>query len=309
MSNRLNLLCIILLTTIGCQVSSNHSEIQVGVGARPFQFNPRAVSEITLSKSDPETGDRWFTILKKHPKGWEISSGPQDQPILDNFADDTFIFHLIDNLQSVQVTSVAPRGSLESFDLNPPRFALKWKTPEKDYVIQVGGRLKDLSGYYFTTTGDQVYIARGSSLKLLEMIQSFPFIRKRTWTHLSPDSVDEIEIFHQGKPVLYAQRDGDTWADRNHKMIKRDLDSFLNGSVLAQTKSFIDDEKEAIKLKKLLHQKAQFEAKLSDRFGQVTHIKIISKDKTVYGFNTSRPSSVFVMDTNLLNNFKKVTHL
>ena len=141
-------------------------------------------------------------------------------------------------------------GLLESFALDPPRFGIQWKTASKAFEFRMGSKLQDGTGYYFTIDRTHVYVAQGPALNMLDLITSIQFLRKKTWTTLTPDDIDEVELRHLGKPILYAQREGDRWTDKNHRLVRKDIETLLNGAINAQTQKMIDDPKQATQLKK-----------------------------------------------------------
>lgn len=295
----LNLWIAILLVCGTACTNSTRNEIQLGT--KPFQFDSNEVIELSLVKSDAEQGDQWQAKLRKEGAQWNISS---DHQILDSLADDTFLFHLIDSMKSIQLTSLAPQGTLESFALDPPRFGVQWKTGSKAYEFWVGSSLRDGTGYYFTIDKTHVFVANGPALHILDLIKSFQSLRKKTWTNLTIDDVDEITLKQRRKAVLYAQREGNHWTDRKHHVIKKDIDSFLNHALGAQSERMIDDPKQAASLRKLIHSSLLYEIHLSDRFGKTTSLFLSLQNGILFGINSSRPG-VFVLDSKLLQTFRQ----
>jgi hypothetical protein len=237
--------------------------------------------------------------------------------LIDRQADTNFIEHLLDSFGSLQITSPAPHGSLESFGLNPPAFAFRWKTPTHSYELRLGFLVKTQGGNnierYMTLDGISVHIASGTTLRLIEQIQSIQSLRKKEWTTLDADDIDEIEIFRpafhpslrpvgaktKAKRALFAQREGDRWTNQQHQALSADISSFLiflSGSPVLQ---FIDSKTQVRQI--LNHLPQAYEVKLTDRSGKKTSLSLWLQGQKVYGQNSTRPEGVFQLNPKVLS--------
>lgn len=283
--------------SLGCKPhpeTTAETQAETLLGTRPFQFNSKDVTELTLVKSDPATGDHWFTSLQKEQDHWKITSSPLENQI-DRQADEIFVEHFIDELRSIQVDSFAPHGSLASLGLAPPYFAVRWKTAQQNWEIHIGSALPNLSRYC-TFDRTQPLIMTGNALQMLDLIESYSRLRKKTWTLLAPDDLDEIQLFHRSKPMFYAQREGDQWTDRQHHRIKKDLNGLLQNLVQARITQFVDDPETSKRVLEQIQEAPDYEARLSDRHGKTAKLQIRLLDTKVYGFNSTRQSSVFQLE-------------
>lgn len=273
-------------------------------GSKPFQFEPQSVNELTISKFDPLSGDRWTSVLRRDMLDWKILFAPHQQQILDRSANQNFISHLIDSLESIRIQGQAPHGTLDSFGLDPPRFSIRWIIPNKSFEFHLGSNLKKSLEAYFTVDKHHVYIASGPSIGLLNALENFQILRRKIWSSLDSDQVDEIEIFHQGKPFLYAQREGDEWTDRRHKVIrKQNISQLLDDLTSSEALDFIDDAHENSKLINKLRFQALYEARLSDRFGNKLLLTLNTRNQKIYGWNSRRPQVTFILKPKLLKLF------
>ncbi len=286
-------------------ISTSNTET-LKVGSKPFKLDPQKINHLTIAKFDPTTGTQWIAVMHHEQKNWKFSSSPPDHPLLDPFANEIFIAHLLDTLQSLKINAPAPRGSLESLGLDPPQFAIRWTTENTDSEIRIGSPLRDGSGYYFTRDGVQSFVASGSVFKMLGLIDTFDFLRKRTWTLLAADEVDEIHLRGPGKKAIYAQREGSQWTDQEHHTVKKEIGIFLNTLVASQAEKFIDDPMEAKKLKNYVQSRPTYDVSLNDRFGNSTSFKIRTLGSLVYGINSSRPQAICSLNPKILKAFEKV---
>jgi hypothetical protein len=275
------------------------------IGVKPFQFEPEEVQEMTISKFDPATGDHWTSVLHHSKSGWEISSGPSDQSLLDRRADEGIVSHLIDTFESIRIESDAPQGSLESLGLDPPRFAIRWVTPQKSYEFRIGLADRKTFHRYLTVDGKKVFTVSGSTARILESLESFKSLRKRTWSILTADDVDEIELRSQGKAYFYAQREGDAWTDRLHRPVKADVNSLLSDLTTTHILEFVDNPENASELKKFVLKVPSYEARLTDRMGRQTLLSMKPKNNVLYGLDSSRPHTAFILKPKLLQLFVK----
>jgi hypothetical protein len=282
----------------GCTESNPlHSPI----GTRPFQFDPKQVSELMITKFDPNTGDRWTATFKQTGNDWEIVSGPNNIILSDRKANSTFILHLLDAIRTLKIESNAPLGSLASLQLSPPRFGIRWNTPQGEFQFRLGSALKNPSSAYLTLDGTQPLQAQGSAIQMFDMIKSFQFLRKHTWTTVSSDDIDEIKIFQRGKPHFYAQREGDLWTDQKHHPLKKNVSDLLEKITNAQPLELVDHPEQVSGIKMLFSSDSSYQADLIDRKGKTTSLKLQKSKDRLYGLSSDRPSIAFVLEPHLFN--------
>lgn len=277
--------------------NSAHSLPHYPQGSKPFQFKPDQVKEITIIKSDPITGDRWTAILQsKNKPGWEFTYVSDNFTFSDRKANDAFINHLLDSLQTLSITGVAPHGTLDSLGLDPPRFAITWKTNDQQFQFQLGAFQKEGVSAYFTTDGTYFATVSGSTLKLLSAVDSISWLRDSNWSSFSADDVDEIELKKGARLIFYAQRDGIIWADQNHKPVKKDVESLLEQVTSAQAIQLIDDSNHLNKLNSLMKTHLLCTLTLRNRGGHELVLKVIERNKEIVGSNSDRPFIAFLLN-------------
>jgi hypothetical protein len=308
-------LALVLLTLCtGCSSKDAHL---FPPGTKPFQFDFKKVQALTLAKSDPQTGDHWLAVFQPKngrprrrtgPSAWEIVSAPGDVLLADRDADETFLVHLLDSLAALKIESSAPRGSMESYGLNPPRFAVQWKLPDRAFELQLGNSLKSPGKSYLTLDGQTIYIASGSAIRLLDLIESFDSLRKKDWSDLRTDDVDQISVYRAGNPVFYAQREGDRWTDRKHQTLlaAADLSGALEEIIRHQPRRMIDDPSEKARIQHKIqgiqgtsNLPAPLEIRITDRLEKTTSMKLGWTSGNLYGISSARPELIFAWDQRL----------
>jgi hypothetical protein len=268
---------------------------QVPFAAGLFDLN--SITRLEIAKADPATGDAWAAQVQRvaTPEGadpqWEITSAPGELNLIDRKAQSGFITHLLDTLKTLRISGPAPRGSLESFGLQPPRFALRWGTHE----VRFG---KDR----YALIEDSVYEIEGATLKMLEYLPAFQSLRDQIWlSPLTADDVDEIEIYtrkNKGqKPVFYAQRDGSVWTDQQHKPVKQDISSFLQQIAHVRIQEFVDDSETTRKLQNSIQARPLLRVIFRGRNNLETQASInwevLNGTKALYGTSSARPNAAF----------------
>jgi hypothetical protein len=302
---------------------------------KPFKFKVNQITELTLGKFDPSTGEHWMTVIKRtdgaakkrtNSANWEFTSLPDGNDTQDRKANATFIMHLLDSLQALRKVGEAPRGSLSSLGLDPPLFVIRAKTNTDTHEFLMGNLSDDKLGNYLTTNQKDVIIASGSAFKLLPLINSFEYLRDHSWTPFSADDVDELILLNRGKLFFYAQREGTQWNDKNHRPIRfkskikppadsasfptvyNDTDSILKDLTEIQPSGFIDNPAQVAQIQKSSPKTAIFEAKLIDRHGIQISLQLLKGGKNqeprLYGLSSSRPSTLLVFDSKLLKVFE-----
>jgi hypothetical protein len=292
----------ILIIFSGCSSDSrpNKTHQILKLDSNPIQFQIDQVEELTLSKFDPVTGDQWLAVFKKTGQQWKISSPPSNQTVSDPYADETFINHLIDTFRSLRITENAPKGSLASFQLSPPRFGIQLKTKENFFEFKIGAKIDQHPESYLILGDSDVYIASGSTLRMLDLIQDFSALRKKTWTTLIPDDVDQIELKRNHKVFFYAQREGSLWTSRTHQKLKSDLNSLIQKATRTPTIGFIDHEDTANKIRNVIAKKPLLEIVLYPRKGPSTLLQLGKYQNAIYGLNSARPQAVLTFDSKLI---------
>ena len=249
-----------------------------------------------IVKADPDTGDHWAArVARSGSSQWKITS---DSSLTDSFADETLLFHLLDELKFLKITSSAPRGPLSSFGLDPPRFALRFTTGEKSFVLSIGSRL-ETGGAYATasTTGNTVEVVNGAALKVLERFESFDDLRRLRFGTMSSDDVEEIEILRPGKKLFYAQRDGTMWADPKHHAVKADVNAILDELTETRARAILSEAPFPLRPQAVII--------LKDRHENATRIKISLFRQKVIGTLSSRPGAFFELDPKILSDLKE----
>jgi len=218
------------------------------------------------------------------------------------------IEHLVDTFRSIQIAKEAPHGPLSGFLLDPPLFAFRLKTSQGDTEIRVGSAVPHSSSTYLSLDGKKVWIADGFAFRMLGEMSSFSVLRKKTWTQIHDDLIDEVEVFQKGKSILYAQREGAIWTDRVHRHLKSDLNQTLKGLTQSSAQGWIDAAEDASLIKKTFFANPQFEVKMNDRKGKEVWIKMSAHSSILYGMNSTRPESVFLLERSLLKNLESLPH-
>lgn len=308
--------CAALCGITACQSSVAPSQrsltekknLNLQPGRIAFDFDPKKVIEITLAKTDPATGENWIGTFSNQNLIWTISSAPAELAPIDRIANDTFINHLLDTLASLRLLENPMKGPPESMGLSPARFSLKWRTATAEFKFLLGTPLDHNPARRFIKLEDSPpLIASGSTLAMLDQIRSFDFLRKRTWTLLNADEVDEIELLRGGKSFFYAQREGDLWTDRAHQPIhkraKVDVDALLTQLTGTSVDHFIDDTQKKNLIERTAFRRDYSEARLTDRLGKVTILKAAELGGIAYGINSTRPDGLFVMPKTILSEF------
>ena len=278
-------------------------------------YRAEEITELTLTQNDPSTQSNWTASLTRpavnsvastsghlDPKAeWVIQSAPGGQQLLDRRADSAFVNHLLSLLATFQAVDEAPRGPPASFGLEPPRFGIRASGNGKSFAVNLGFPAPKGAGSYTDIPGppaSRIVVGSGSMIEMLGMIQSFDVLRRRTLSNLSADDVDEIELWAKGQKLIYAQRQGDDWADAHQKKLRAPLQATLSETLEALThlriQSFLDDSPAARNPQARL-KKAEYRAILKDRSGTPMEIRLTRIGDRLWGSSTSRGEAVFEM--------------
>ena len=71
--------------------------------------------------------------------------------------------------------------------------------------------------------------------------------------------------------------------------------------------SFVDDPHLSQSLKSFVQKNPLYEVQFSDRLENKVSLKIRPKANILYGFSSSRPKSVFILHSHLLQTLKEIT--
>ena len=279
-----------------------------GSQTKPFQFSPEKVTELSIHQFDPTQGEPWYLRVKMTGNHWEISSTSQASSLLDRWANETFILHVLDLFRTLEVEKTPLEGTLESFGLNPPRVSVQWVTPEKSFEFHLGSRKPhDTTATYFQAALplQEPQVIRGAALRMLDMIDSYSFFRRKIWMTQNIDEIDEVRIVSNKKEILYGQREADQWTQRNHQVNHFDIQNFLNTLTSAECQAFIDKPEEAKALLQFIQAKPEFEVQLFNRSKLQTLLKLRAKDQILYGLNSSRSLGICKLRLELLRSFPK----
>ena len=303
-----------LLMTSGCTRGGLNSPRTYKPGQFVFAFDLTEIIELSITKNDPETGDRWSAELAHVPSKtkyedptWEILSRSQEGKFLDNQADANLVNHLLDTLKTLQFSSQATLGPLTSFGLDPPRFALRWRTPNHSFELRMGDAVQGSESVFYGQISSESgliqatpIVLKGSAQKLLGYISNFSKIRRLTLSMLTSDDVDEFLLKRQGKIMLFAQRDGDLWTDKKHRTIRKiEVGKLLDQLTHIRIKDFVDESNLAREIGEAIQKSPAFEAVLTPRKGEAKVIRLSwfkpkqSKESKLWMTDSGRNSAVF----------------
>jgi len=222
-------------------------------GSPIFSFDYTQVTELALSKDDPQTGQRFNAEFKKtglmEPSGvrsrWEITSPPDGQALTDRLADGKFIEHLLDTLRNLRTSRVIGPTSeqaeqagqaLAPLGLKPPHYWLRWKAGEQTFEVKLGARVDALS-VYCETAGTLLEV-EGASLRMLEYLSGFKKIRHHKLISWELDDMDQWSVKlaepSASKPSLSAERNSGDWK------IKTALNPALGRKLTARLNSWLE---------------------------------------------------------------------
>jgi hypothetical protein len=264
-------------------------------GKRALPFDYEAVQELTIVKSDPTTGDSWTAQLKNvgpTKLDWEILAGPHS--LGDRKANTPYVRHLLDTLTTLAISEEAAKGPPESYGLDKPRFAMRWDSGE----IRIGNTTGHAESFATlpTVSPGRTYKVRGAALQMLDHLVNFEFLRLQTFSTLASDEILEIEM-KSGSKSFYAQRGGDDWTDRKNKKLKststRGPQFLVEQIAHARILRFVDDEEEAVKVRKALEQSKAVTAFIGDHQNKKVVMKLSRIDKQVFATSSARGNAVF----------------
>ncbi|MEK6705505.1 MAG: DUF4340 domain-containing protein [Bdellovibrionota bacterium] len=292
---------IFILLLSSCTLKEDKRQTAPG---KPFSFDVPDVSELTIAKNDPKSGDSW-TVRLQNTGGpdptWQIASGPHG--ILDNLANTGYVNHLLDTLRTLRADlhTETTNGPIESFGLLPPVFYLEWRTNKADKAEQwrlklglpEGGKPFCIASAH-AMADSAVLTCTGAAIKMLDILDSFTAVRHRALSTITSDDVEEIEIFYGNKKsVFFAQREGLDWTNRKHRRLKANIDAFLDGVTHTRIKEFVDDPDETLRLLDTLKKSRHQTIRLSGLKGMSVTIKSSKQSHELLATISNRPGAVF----------------
>ena len=248
-------------------------------------------------KNDPHTEDRWTSRVQKEDVFWKIIMPPEGQKLVDTLANGAWILHLLDTLKTLQVVAVAPKGSLQSFGLNPSRWKLTWGGTVKNYFLSLGDPVSDQDkskGVYALVEygSSKVMVVQGATLEILSYLQKFETLRHRRLITITMDHVDEVEVHKNGKAFFYAQRQNGLWAKKDHSFLPESLSLWLERLIHIQIKDFIDDPDENKRLMTYF-KTPLYKVIFKDRKGKTSALDVVFKNNEFFGLYSDRPAVIF----------------
>ena len=289
---------------------SNLTSSESFQGGHPaLSFDYLETNEILFSKLDPINGD-WSTriVRKSHgtdPNGsnsaWIITLAPNGRTLQDHRANAAFILHLLDTIHTLQFKAAGLSGPPESFGLARPFYSLRWKlgndSSAKEYRLDLGDAAKTNDGTpeglyaRIGASGDApIFIVNGALLQMLTMIRDFSAFRLSTLATFDSDEMDEIQISAKSHRPCYAQRDGDHWADRSHRPIRVDVQTFLDQLTHLRILQFIDEPEKAKILLAKIHAHPLSQLKFSGRKSEPVTVELSEDQQKAYATVSSRKS-------------------
>ncbi|MGK5086575.1 DUF4340 domain-containing protein [Bdellovibrionota bacterium FG-2] len=320
-------ICHILLAALlsGCpeKTPSSSEAVSQSLARKPggffFKFDYKTVTRVSIAKNDPNSGDRFSTQIERSPTGSELSAWKiVSQELTDRLAYSNFIEHLLDTLSTLQIEDIAPQGPLESYGLNPPRFAIRFSAENRDkpgsqteFEIHFGSGEENVFAYD-PQEPKRVFRVRGAGVSMLGHLRGFEALRRRTLLTFEGDDVDEIEFWNGAKKTLHIERHGDLWKEMNPKVRKldpnTDVQAYLEKITHFQIQRFPDDpawEKTAFEA---LQKKPLLRIVFKDRKNAATELRIRPhlESKVLTASLSSREGAVFIVPQELSREFSKI---
>ena len=283
----------------GCTSKTLENTVFLKAGQRAFQFQSNQVTELTLVKMNPQSGENWSLRVVRSPSDpgqWSIAQERSAQDFLDLRADSNLIVHLIDTLQTLQVLKSDITAPKETLGLAPAWLALRWteKTSNgsRELEWQVGapvGRTGD--GNYSSTPGADAFVSSGAAHQMLDYIDKLESLRLKTWTAVEADDIDEVEWKRGGKSVFYAQREGSDWKNRQHQKLKQDVSAWLERLTHQRVQNFISRSEEG--LRTVIERNPLQEVVVRDRLGREIRLLLGKKNGKLFALSSARPNGIF----------------
>src|SRR3989338_8755800 len=277
------LLVASLLTLASCTRGADAPPLRIN--SPLFDFDFEKTEELSISKNDPTTSDTWSARFKRDGKSsksqWQIASAPEGRILSDRVADHGYIAHLLDTLKTLTASSEINDTPSAHYGLSPPWFALRWSSGSTFHELKLGNLTPD--GRYAVVRG-KLAIVQGAALQMLAHADTFDVFRRRVIALESADDVDELELYRGKRQVLYAQRQGDDWADRKNKRLKVPVAKILNDLTRLRAATFIE---EAIPVPE------DYRVVMKDRHGKPSILTLGIRDGKFTALYSGRPNAAF----------------
>jgi len=240
------------LLPLACTPSPHHSRLEPH--SQPWaSLKSEEVSQFTLSSQHTENNENWLIEFTKENQTWVMSSQIGLPPMLDFFAHDNYIQHLLDALSSTRLKEPAPRGPLGAFHLDPPRYALKINVKNYPSRLLLGDSVSSTPFNAFAIIEDSTpWVISSPLLHLFKSLTHWKQFRIPNITFESPDDIDEIKLLVQKKLRFYAQRDGEAWANASHQKIHAPIELFLKRLLIDPPLALIEDQSQLVTLKNFI---------------------------------------------------------
>jgi hypothetical protein len=323
---KLVLLSVTLWSFCGCSHDKAPAEPEIPVGKPAYSFDWKKTNSLTIAKADPATGDHWMARvgrIQEKPESffendpWEIQAYSENTVLSDRLANRILIEHFLDTLSTFRAeTAVDADESSDkvrsSYGLNPPRYSIQWQAWDlpsqkmRTYQVEISPETTTQAGhetYGSFPPSRKIYKVEGATIPMLGYIKDFLTLRQSQLSPLSSDDVDEI-VVEGGGGKLYAQRDGDRWADEKHHPWKKEFGPFLDRLTHLRIKNFIDSENEAVPLKQKIERSTTMKVTVKDRYGKPTVFRFARMaDHRVVADVSSRGQAVFELFPDALDHF------
>ncbi len=282
------------------------SRTTLPVDPRPFKIQVNAIEALTLMGSDLESNSPWIASLSQKSGEWSLDSVSTSSSLSDHHANQGLILHLLDSISTLKLQEPGPNVPFNSLGLEPPRFALRWRSAKGTQELSIGNPSKDQVHMNVSLDGKTSWLATGAVFPVLHQIQKWQDLRSPTWVTESPDDINEV-IVRSGKQTLfYAQRDGDHWGDPSHRPVKPDVDQLLDELIRHSWTKILESTPEATSLQGSLQTQPDTTIILTPRAGTPIPLALKKQKGTLYGYNPTRPGCVFVLDDSKIKVLKKL---
>ncbi|MGE4105758.1 MAG: hypothetical protein AB7F66_00985 [Bacteriovoracia bacterium] len=241
------------------------------VGEKPLFFQPAQIRALKVEYLLPQEAALTLTLTRGE-KGWRIHSG------LDSAADSIFVEHLLDVLKDLAVTEVLAEGAAPPSGLNPPAVRLSAESMDRRYDLEVSAPGPDGESYARVNHPEKgtpvlVKIRGVAPRMLLDHVREIDWRLKRlsAWPL---DDIVEFQLRRPNHPRYYAQRQSGGWADRHGMPLPESTYGWLERTLGAQIKTFVDDAPTNRRLRgRRSPKEPEIELVLADRQGKTTSLR------------------------------------
>lgn len=313
---RLALLSSLTLAVGACSRAGQDTARTWKSGTQPFgQFDPRQVTMLEITKSDPASGDRWSARIERQPTPlpggdphWLIQAGPSGAELPDRIGNGGFIVHLLDTLKTLRVAAEPRKGPLESYGLSQPRWALRWSGPGiAPLELRLGLPSEEPSAAYAEISGS-VTTVQGAALQMLDYLKSFSTLRHQTLATFSSDEIDEIEIETRANAgrARYAERNGSSWSGPKGRPLARSWDAAATLEAIThfQIREFLDDPVENSRTAAWVSGRPDVRITLKPRTGEAFRLLIREQGGRAAATISGRPGNAFLLHPGALSRLR-----